>query len=351
MFLVDNLKVETSQNTKKIKDKLKVKALGQFYTENNPFHLKQFKSWFKEAKKQTKSDVVLEPFAGSNNLIRMLKKKGYKFQFASFDVEPKDSEVKKRDTIKNFPSDYKIAITNPPWLAKNSARRKGIELGHSWESLDNLYKICLKKMLENCEYVAAILPASFIKTVVKNNSCNKKYSKLLKRIKSYTLLDQKMFNDTENPVCLVLFGGKLENGDFDIFIGEKKKPSCKQIMEEINDRLKVDRQKKVSIKFNSLEGNLGIIAVDKVKERSIRFVESKKILLKNVKISSRHLVRIKVEGKNMNQTVIDELNKKMNEIREIGEILWSPFKGLMISGGYRRRIDFSLVRRIISATV
>ncbi len=72
MFSVDNLKVETSQNTKKIKDKLKVKALGQFYTENNPFHLKQFKSWFKEAKKQTKSDVVLEPFAGSNNLIRTL---------------------------------------------------------------------------------------------------------------------------------------------------------------------------------------------------------------------------------------------------------------------------------------
>ena len=128
----------------------------------------------------------------------MLQEEGYKFEFTAYDINPSSPEVEKKDTIKEFPQGYKLIITNPPYLAKNSARRKKINFRVT--KYDDLYKLCLEIMLKNCAYVGAIIPASFINANL-----------FLGRLHSYTLLGSQMFTDTENPVCLALFSPHKSN--------------------------------------------------------------------------------------------------------------------------------------------
>ena len=64
------------------------------------------------------------------------------------------------DTILNYPVGYDVAITNPPYLAKNSATRR--KLKYSYPEYEDLYQKCLEVMLEKTQFVAAIIPESFI---------------------------------------------------------------------------------------------------------------------------------------------------------------------------------------------
>ena len=125
---------------------------GVYYTASNPFTLEPFREWCKEA--GTAKARILEPFAGSNNIIRMLSELGLCTRYRSYDIAPKAHGIKKRDTIKSFPSGYKVCVTNPPWLTSYSARRRGVEFVAP--RYDNLYKYCLELALANCEYVAFI---------------------------------------------------------------------------------------------------------------------------------------------------------------------------------------------------
>jgi len=152
----------------------------------------------------------------------MLKNEGHNFDFVAYDINPGSLEVEKKDTIKEFPFGYKLIITNPPYLAKNSAHRKKINFPTT--KYDDLYKLCLEIMLKNCDYVGAIIPASFINANL-----------FLERLHSYTLLSSQMFTDTENPVCLALFSPQKSNSVYlyenDKYIGELH--SLKKQAEEI----------------------------------------------------------------------------------------------------------------------
>lgn len=165
--------------------------LGCFYTTQNIFSYPQFKEWFTAALKASNS-TVLEPFAGSNNLIKMLQDERYNFDFVAYDINPGSSEVEKKDTIKEFPQGHKLIITNPPYLAKNSARRKKINFPNT--KYDDLYKLCLEIMLKNCDYVGAIIPASFINAEL-----------FQERLHSYTLLVVKCLQIRKIPFAWLYF--------------------------------------------------------------------------------------------------------------------------------------------------
>ena len=137
------------------------RELGQYFTTYNPFQNSGFLNWSKEC--DLSKTTILEPFAGSNNLINMLQDMGLCSDFKSFDIEPKNKFVKRRDTLKNFPKGFKVCITNPPYLAQNSAKRRNLEFPNI--IYDDLYKYSLEKCLENCDYVGAIIPASFFKSL------------------------------------------------------------------------------------------------------------------------------------------------------------------------------------------
>jgi hypothetical protein len=302
--------------------------LGQYFTQYNPFDNEGFLNWAKAC--AFEKSTILEPFAGSNNLIKMLQEMNLCKEFQSFDIEPKCQSVTFKDTLKDFPQDFNICITNPPYLAQNSAKRRGLEFPTT--KYDDLYKYALSKCLENCENVGAIIPASFLN------------SKLFRdRLSCYILLNTKMFNDTEHPVCLALF--KKKSKDVEIFEDKKylgllskfEKKMPKPILE-------------VNMKFNDKVGKLGLLAIDNTIEPSIKFCDGSQIDPSKISVSSRSITRISIDADI--PKLIKNLNEKLTSFRcETYDLFLTPFKGLRKDNKYRRRLDYSLARDVINQTL
>jgi len=285
--------------------------LGQYYTVGNPFEEDLFKEWATPLRQM----VWLEPFAGSGNLTHVHDK------WELFDIDPKRDDIVKRDTIQDFPTGFDVVVTNPPYLAKNSAKRRG------WpytSPFDDLYKHALDLMLKNAKWVAVIIPESFIT------------SKHLKsRLWAVISLEYPMFNDTTCPVCLALFTPNVS----DDFIIQKQgvKLSYKSL-----PRLKEDP---IKMTFNAENGVLGLYACDGNHTR-IRFVHGDEI--GEVKPSSRSVTRISVETEDLD-TLILRCNSILNQWRQdTYDVFLTSFKGLRPDGVYRRRLDWKTARTIVS---
>ena len=306
------------------------RELGQYFTTYNPFQNSGFLNWAYEC--DLSKTTILEPFAGSNNLINMLQDMGLCTDFKSFDIEPKNKFVKRRDTLKNFPKGFKVCITNPPYLAQNSARRRNIEFPDI--IYDDLYKYSLEKCLENCDYVGAIIPASFFNANI-----------FRERLSHYILLNSKMFNDTEHPVCLALF--KKYSEDVDLYNDNKylgKLSDLKKKLPKSNINM--------NIRFNVPNGNLGLIAIDNTIEPSIKFVNGEEISPDRIRVSSRSITRIMIPRKYKVNSVIEKLNNNLNIFRkETYDLFLTPFKGLRKDNYYRRRLDYKLAKKLIEETL
>ena len=188
--------------------------LGQYFTVSNPFTLKPFTDWLHSIPSY-ESLKYIEPFAGENNIPNMIDGSVAKdLDWSCFDIEPKPTnryskaQIQKRDTVLDFPKGYDVAITNPPYLAKNSAKR--LKLAFPDTKYDDIYKQCLDTMLANVGYVAAIIPETYIISGLFH-----------KRLNSVISLTCRMFDDTECPVCLAMFNKALRSckhhlRDFDV---------------------------------------------------------------------------------------------------------------------------------------
>lgn len=304
---------------------------GRYYTTGNPFVLKPFADWAKLV--DLKSKAVLEPFAGANNIIRALQAVGYGKKFSSFDIEPSDSCVIKKDTLKDFPKNFDVCITNPPWLARNSAKRRGLAFPET--SHDDLYKHALDACLANCPFVGALIPATFLQSRI-----------FLDRLDSVIFLhDKGMFSDTENPVCLALFKEKSEK--VSIFLDE----NFVGTLNDLQRHLPRAANGSESITFNDPNGELGFIAFDNTREPSIRFCHGKEISGHEIGNSSRMITRISGNFGNIAKT-IDVLNNQIARFRNLtNDVFLTPFKGLRKDGRYRRRMDYGLARSFISTYV
>ena len=197
-------------------------------------------------------------------------------------------------------------------------------------------------MLKNCDYVGAIIPASFINADL-----------FLDRLHSYTLLSSQMFTDTENPVCLVLFCPTGSNEllspqksnsvylyENDKYVGELY--SLKKQVEE----MLANNNSQTAITFNSKQGNLGLRAIDGTRFPSIAFIDAQLVPSSKIKVSSRHLTRIHVPQ----EINLNLLNEKLKKLREItNDFFLTPFRGLRKDGKFRRRLDFQLARKIIES--
>ncbi|CAI2161752.1 1313_t:CDS:2 [Funneliformis geosporum] len=253
------------------------------------------------------NNIVLEPFAGSNNLIKMLQNEGCDFNFVSYDINPNSPE--------------------------NSAHRKKIEFPTT--KYDDLYKLCLEIMLKNCDYVGAIIPASFINADL-----------FLERLHSYTLLSSQMFTDTENPVCLVLFSPQKTNSIY-LYENDKHFGELYSLKKQVEQILTNNKSQPTSINFNHKKGNLGLRAIDGTRFPSIAFIEASQVPENKIKVSSRHLTRIHIPQ----QVNLSLLNKKLKELREItNDFFLTPFRGLRKDGKFRRRLDFQLAKKIIKSS-
>lgn len=311
---------------------------GQFFTLESPFAHPAFEDW---ASQFDSNLTVLEPYAGANNLIWMLRDIGMASKYASFDVDPQEKSVQLRDTIADFPSGYKVCVTNPPYLAKNSAKRRGIKMPDMGE-YDNLWKFATALCLEHTDYVAAIIPESFITSGLFRN-----------RLQSIISITSKMFDDTDQPVCLALWGPESSD-DFQVWRGLKNLGYYKAIAAKIEKLLQVDAKtvKDIQIIFNDPNGALGLIATDSTSGPGIKFVRGESIESSKIKVSSRHSTRITI--KNSGNIDLDKLILVLNRIVDIyrkmsEDVFLTSFRGMRKDDKFRRRIDWDTARKIILA--
>lgn len=320
------------------------KLNGQFFTVVNPFIHTLFFHWIDSIENFDKR-VIVEPFAGSNNIINMIEGLGFNNFWHSYDIDPVDNELNnnkktpiiQRDTINHYPRTDGIVITNPPYLAKNSATRSGLDFPDT--IYDDLYKLALDVMLTNTEYVAAIIPESFMTQGLFHN-----------RLYGVISLTARMFNDTECPVCLALFSpeDKKENpSDFFVYSGDRFIGSYVDLQQYM-------RQANLSLhyKFNDPNGQIGLIAIDGTSRNSIRFVKGEEIASSKIKASSRSITRIAVD-ENISNEDIESIIQRANSILEYhrletSDLFMTPFKGLRKDGKYRRRLSFAHAKQILN---
>ena len=301
---------------------------GRFYTSGNPFTLAPFREWADRAGLPDKR--VLEPFAGSNGLIRMLRELSLCEDATAYDINPANRGVRRRDTLADFPSGFEVCVTNPPWLARNSATRRG--LPYPGSGYGDLYQHCLELCLDHCPHVAALVPASFLQSGL-----------FRERLQRYILLHRILFDDTENPVCLALFGPEpaaaVRIYHDEEYVGD---------LRTLAQRLPVEKRRR-DLKFNDPDGPLGFISFDDTRRPSIRFCDADEIQDYPIKTSSRFVTRISGRGR-VTPARIAQLNRAIAVFRrDTADVFLTPFKGLRQDGQYRRRMEYALARRFLNA--
>lgn len=297
---------------------------GQFYTTANPFRHRAFRAWADAAGLPDAS--ILEPFAGSNRLIGFLEQMDLCRDSRSFDIEPAASRVRRRDTIRSFPTGYEVCVTNPPWLARNSAAFRGLPFPNC--RYDDLYKLCLEKCLLNCPWVAALIPESFIRAGL-----------FRARLRTFISLTARMFEDTGHPVGLALFGPDW-TADAAVWSGTRRIGSLSEL-ERLRPLPTADGPR---IRFNDAAGNVGLIALDNTQTASIRFCDVQELSNYRVKTTGRHITKITVHG----AIRINDWNDYLCNFRErTHDVLMTCYKGIRKDGRYRRRLDWQLARGIV----
>lgn len=307
------------------------RRLGQYYTTNhNPFRVPPFKAWARRA--GLDGCTILEPFAGANHIVEMVRDAGWEsIRSDSYDVRPGHASVARRDTIRSFPAGYATCISNPPWLGRSSASRRGLEYPDT--RYDDLYKHCLGLALAHCENVAFLVPASFLHSGL-----------FRRRLRAVAFLHRQAFDDTENPACLALFHA-----------GAARRTSVWHDDELVGDMGALEkmlppysRATAAALRFNDPGGSLGLACVDDTHGPTIRFCHGRD-LPHEILCSSRSITRISGLG-SINDALIARLNEGLARFRrDTRDVFLTPFKGLRGDGVYRRRLDFRLARRLIAA--
>ena len=235
---MENININSEEN-KKVK-------LGQFFTKDSVWLKPQIIDFIKNSK----CKVAFDPFAGDGDLLNAAKKILGFNTIKGLDI---DSSLNwdENDSLISIPHiNDAIIITNPPYIAKQSASKKKIDLTKYFNSskYDDVYLIALDRMLEAQTYVVAIIPESFINSNYKKKDL----------INSITILEENPFTDTENPVCVICFDGVSKpQSQIKVYKNDRFITNLKYI-----SSIKLEPANCIKISFNDLDGWLGLRAID-----------------------------------------------------------------------------------------
>jgi hypothetical protein len=304
--------------------------LGQFFTRKD--------SWLKphiyEFIRSIKFNTIIDPFAGEGHLIKIFEPE---FKINGYDIDQSLSWPINDGLvgIPNHPVD--LCVTNPPYLNKGTAKRfnrSGIlHYFTTYPEFDDLYLMGLSQCLKSFPYGVAIIPETYLL-----------HSKKSKRITSATILEENPFEDTEFPVVVITWGPE-DQSDYKIYKDDKFIGSNNELMKKIPTSTKIEKD---TIKFNVIEGNLGIVCIDKGNTiGGIKFTLPDKIT-GPIKHSSRTSTKVMISA----NVDIDKLIQESNELlkiyrEETADVFMAPFKGNDQNGERRRRLDFTTARLII----
>ncbi len=339
------------------------RATGRYYTRGNPFQLKPFRAW--AAALNLNQQHALEPFAGDNSIPRLLSEARLQCrEWALFDIEPAAAEVRRRDTLADFPRGFEVCITNPPWLARNSATRRGLPFPRDIQH-DDLYKYALEKCLANCKWVAAIIPEAFIRSRLFLHRLHDFVSlvpqmqpvdiqaraakaRLPGDVEKARPPETFMFADTEHPVGLALFGPAPTVNTLSTRVPSVRIWRNNQFLgtlSELRTHLPMPSRNR-EIVFNEPTGNVGLVAVDNTVCASICFCPPAELAGYPVRYQGRSITKLRVPW----QVDVENLNARLTTIRErTHDVFLTAFKGLRRDGQYRRRLDWALARAIVDA--
>lgn len=298
--------------------------LGQFYTTTDPFSISDaFAAWYEMVPKDT---TILEPFAGAGHLFSYVDA-----NWDGFDLEPNHPDVIQRDTIKDFPSGYKVCITNPPYLAKTVVSRKKLPVVLNHE---DLYLDALQKCLDHCDCVAAIIPSTFW-----NQNLFKD------RLYAWDKFDMELFTDTDNPAGVAYFVPNKVNRTRTFINGKEVHLNAN------NTPITID----FPVIFNpdGLSPYLinGIDTIDKnnIHIRKIDGFDISKLVDKDGKCKSTNRNMFPVECPYLKEDDLPQINQMIIDWREeTQDFFLTSFKSCKRDGKYRKRISFKEVRWLLS---
>ena len=333
--------------------------LGQFFTRESVWMQPHIRDHLEKLSRQY--TVCVDPFAGEGDLLKVASKEtGIKTIGHDHDAKIcQEHGWKQNDSIREpIVEENAFVLTNPPYLAKNSAKRigspmvkyfhsgfvPGIEEGQL-KTLDDLYKLAIEKVIQLYDDSIWIVPESVIQDIVKLDEWRD-------RLHSVTILEKNPFEDTEHPVCVLIFSKSSQSPMIyknDQPVGEWKK------IYAIHRGPYEAQGKKIPMTFNSASGQLGFRAVDgtsKGDEQKIRFVHGDELEYprEKIKVSTRHLTYIDVDMDYDDLTfVIVRANKIIREYRNnTRDVFLTPFMGNNKEDNRRRRLDYRLARAIFN---
>ena len=167
---------------------------------------------------------AVDPFAGKGDMLNLVVSE-LSMQKSGYDID-KSTGWEVNDSLVSIPRcSGSICITNPPFLAKYSARRKSVWplVGRYYERYgrNDLYEIALDRCLASFGHVVAILPETFLHSAYSKDRCQR-----------IIVLEENPFDDTTFPVCVTCWS-PATNQDPDIYVGEDKVASKEAILQNL----------------------------------------------------------------------------------------------------------------------
>jgi hypothetical protein len=318
-------------------------SLGSFYTTKSGWLTPEVRAFLEKALGQSKG-YLLDPFAGNGHLITAVKEdlvlKDKIAKATGFDIQGTTWPI--NDSLLEIPNPKRaVILTNPPYLANHSAKRKGVSslVSKYFErsSQKNLYMIALENALESADYVVAIIPETFLLSSFPKD-----------RLELAVVIQHSLFGDTDAPALVACFTKEI-CADARIFTGDQSIGNLKQIL-----ALRDATASKQRIVFNEPAGRIGLRAVDGSDGKTpIAFIPAAEFEYSSSKvmISSRLMTYLDLPELSDDEitSVIAQSNRALAKIRkDSGDLVLAPFKGNDRAGRRRRRLDYALARRILN---
>ena len=321
-------------------------SLGSFYTTQSGWLTPEVTKFLEKALKNS-NGFLLDPFAGDGHLLdavrenktlrnKVVKASGFDIQGASWPINDSLLEIPNKERA--------VIVTNPPYLANHSAKRKGVSslVSKYFERLTqkNLYMIALENCLASADYVVAIIPETFLLSSFPKD-----------RLELAVVIQAELFGDTDAPALVACFG-KDERKAAHVFTGNQSIGQLSDIL-----ALRESTAPKQRIVFNDPKGRIGLRAVDGSDGKSpIEFLEAASFdyPAESVVLSSRLMTYLEIPELETREIpeVIKAANRALTSIRKAsGDLVLAPFKGNDKAGRRRRRLDYALARRILNQAV
>jgi hypothetical protein len=318
-------------------------SLGSFYTTKSGWLTPEVRVFLGRALEQSKGNL-LDPFAGDGHLITSVKEdaalSAKVVKATGFDIQGTTWPI--NDSLLEIPNPNRaVILTNPPYLANHSAKRKGVSslVSKYFErsTQKNLYMIALENALASADYVVAIIPETFLLSSFPKD-----------RLELVVVIQDSLFADTDAPALVACFT-KDDCADAHVFTGNQSIGTLSEIL-----ALRDSTAPKQKIVFNEPKGRIGLRAVDGSDGKSpIAFIAAKDFSYpsKSVAVSSRLMTYLELPELSDSEVskLISKANANLSEIREAsGDLVLAPFKGNDRNGKRRRRLDYALARKILN---